>query len=107
MPDRADDPVLLQKALIALDDLIAAAGLPLPDDERAHGWTDREWAMMLAVLSNWRSRIIERGFLSSTDSGWQVRALLDFDAVDTSYGAAKAFVALAVEIGNAVEGPIM
>ena len=77
---------------------------PLPDDERAHGWTDHEWELMADIVSRWRERVTERGFLSSTDAGWQAKALFDFDHVDTDYGVAHSFVVLGNSISDALNG---
>jgi hypothetical protein len=46
---------------------------------------------MADIVSRWRDRITQRGFLSSTDVGWQARALFDFDHVDNDYGVAHSF----------------
>ena len=103
MPDRLDDPVLTRAVLSQLDDLITRTSASLPDDERAHGWTDREWGQMLDMVTRWRDRIASRGFLSSTDIGWQTWALFDFDKVDTGYGVARTFVVIGNDIGDALE----
>ena len=102
MRDRLDDPALLAGVLALLDELVSQTGQPLPDDEREHGWTDSGWDQMADIVSRWRVRIAERGFLSSTDVGWQVRALFDFDHVDTGYGVAHSFVALGNSIADAL-----
>ena len=55
------------------------------------------------ILRRWRQRITLRGFLNSTDVGWQTRALFDFEHVDTGYGVAHAFVVLGNRVSDALE----
>lgn len=97
-----DDARIFGEVLSELDDLVAVTSGPLPDDERVHGWTDREWGEISRLLSEWRDRLSRRGFLGSEDVSWQTRSLFAFDHVDTGYGVALALVVLATRISDAL-----
>jgi len=103
MPEQINDPRFVAKVIEELDGLIAVTNLPLPEDERTRGWDEQGWISMLEMLTRWRERIISRGFLDSTDTGWQTRALFDFDHVDTGYGVALEFVILGNKISDTLQ----